>query len=77
MTAGKVLHVEMPLLSGDKIVSIIRGNDFSTLPVIYFSGRPSRELAAFAARTQPADYSTKGDGLHVLVEKIRALVPVR
>lgn len=69
-----VMDIEMPLLSGDRIVSIIRGNDFSTLPVVYFSSKPSKDLAAFAAKTQPADYSTKDSGLHVLVEKIRGLV---
>ena len=66
-----VMDVDMPLLPGDRIVSIIRGNNLSTLPVVYFSGRPARELAALAAKTQPAAYTQKEGGLPALVEKIR------
>ena len=67
-----VMDIEMPLLSGDKIISIIRGNEFSTLPVVYFSGKPSTELACLAAKTQPACHVTKEQGLPALAEKIRA-----
>ena len=65
-----VMDIEMPLLSGDRIVSIIRGNDFSALPVIYFSSKPDHILAALAAKTQPATYSSKAKGLPALVQKI-------
>lgn len=67
-----VMDIDMPLLSGDKIVSIIRGNEFSTLPVVYFSGKPSNELAAFSAKTQPAAHVQKGQGLQALADKIRS-----
>jgi CheY-like chemotaxis protein len=67
-----VMDIDMPLLSGDKIVSIIRGNEFSTLPVVYFSGKSPTELAAFAAKTQPASHVQKDQGLPALVEKLRA-----
>jgi DNA-binding response OmpR family regulator len=70
-----VMDVDMPLLTGDKIVSIIRGNEFSTLPVIYFSGKPAGELAVMTSRTQPAAYVRKEDGLTELVRKIMALAP--
>lgn len=66
-----VMDIDMPLLSGDRIVSIIRGNDFSTLPVIYFSGKPEHLLAAMAAKSQPALFTTKDKGLPALVQKIR------
>lgn len=66
-----VMDVDMPLLSGDRIVSIIRGNEFSTLPVVYFSGKPDHLLAAMAAKTQPASFTTKEKGLPALVQKIR------
>ena len=66
-----VMDVDMPLLSGDRIVSIIRGNQFSTLPVIYFSSKPDHILAALAAKTQPATYTSKNSGLPALVQKIR------
>ncbi len=46
-----VMDVDMPMLSGDKIVSIIRGNEFSTLPVIFFSGKPDHLLAAMASKS--------------------------
>jgi CheY-like chemotaxis protein len=65
-----VMDIDMPLLSGDRIVSIIRGNDFSTLPVIYFSGKPDHILAALAAKTQPATFMSKDKGLPALVQKI-------
>jgi CheY-like chemotaxis protein len=65
-----VMDVDMPLLTGNRIMAIIRGNEFSTLPVIYFSSKPERELAAIAATTQPAAYSPKDSGLPALVEKI-------
>jgi DNA-binding response OmpR family regulator len=67
-----LMDVEMPLLAGDKIVSIIRGNEFSALPVIYFSARPATELAVIAAKTQPAAYVRKEQGLAELVRKIIA-----
>jgi len=66
-----VMDIDMPLLSGDRIVSIIRGNDFSTLPVIYFSSKPEHVLAATAAKTLPATFTTKDKGLPALVQKIR------
>lgn len=71
-----VMDIDMPLLSGDKIVSIIRGNEFSTLPVIYFSGKPTEELAAFAAKTQPASHVRKDQGLAALVDRIKSYVSV-
>ncbi len=40
-----VMDIDMPRLPGDKIVSIIRANEFSTLPVIFFSGK-SKDLLA-------------------------------
>lgn len=67
-----VMDIDMPLLSGDKIISIIRGNEFSTLPVVYFSSKPADELAGFAAKTQPAAHVHKGQGLPALAEKIRS-----
>ena len=66
-----VMDVDMPLLSGDRIVSIIRGNEFSTLPVIFFSSKPDHILAALAAKTQPASFTSKNKGLPALVQKIR------
>ena len=54
-----VMDVDMPMLSGDRIVSIIRGNEFSTLPVIFFSGKPDHILAGMAAKVQPASYCRK------------------
>jgi DNA-binding response OmpR family regulator len=68
-----VMDVDMPLLAGDKIVSIIRGNEFSTLPVIYFSSKPESALAAMAVKSRPATYSTKDNGLPALVIKIREM----
>ena len=65
-----VMDIEMPLLSGDRIVSIIRGNEFSTLPVIYFSSKPAKALAEFAEKTQPAAFVNKDQGLPALVAKI-------
>ncbi len=67
-----VMDVDMPLLSGDRIISIIRGNEFSTIPVVYFSGKPDHVLAGMAAKTQPASYTSKENGLPALVQKIRA-----
>lgn len=66
-----VMDVDMPLLSGDRIVSIIRGNEFSTLPVIFFSSKPDHILAAMAAKSLPASFSPKTQGLPALVQKIR------
>ena len=68
-----VMDVDMPLLSGDRIVSIIRGNEFSTIPVIYFSGKSEHFLAGIAAKTQPATFTTKEKGLPALVQKIRQM----
>ena len=68
-----VMDIDMPLLSGDKIVSIIRGNEFSTLPVVYFSGKAEHILASMAAKTQPATFTTKEKGLPALVQKIRLI----
>jgi CheY-like chemotaxis protein len=67
-----VMDVDMPLLSGDRIMSIIRGNEFSTLPVIYFSGKPEHLLAEMAAKTQPATFTSKDKGLPALVQKINS-----
>lgn len=65
-----IMDIDMPLLSGDRIVSIIRGNDFSALPVIYFSSKPDHVLAAMAAKTLPATFTSKDNGLPALVQKI-------
>jgi hypothetical protein len=59
------------LLSGDRIISIIRSNEFSTLPVIYFSSKPDHILAALASKSQPASFTSKSKGLPALVQKIR------
>lgn len=72
-----IMDVDMPLLSGDRIVAIIRGNDFSTLPVIYFSSKPDAVLAAMVEKSLPATYSSKEKGLPALVEKIHASVASR
>jgi len=68
-----VMDIDMPLLSGDRIMSIIRGNEFSTLPVIYFSSKPDKVLAALASKSQPASFVSKSQGLPALVQKIRQL----
>lgn len=72
-----VMDVDMPLLSGDKIVSIIRGNEFSTLPVVFFSGKSAQELSTLAAKTQPASYIRKEQGIPALIQKINAVVAAR
>lgn len=66
-----VMDIDMPLLPGDRIVSIIRGNDFSALPVIYFSSKPDSILAALTDKSQPASFTSKSNGLPALVQKIR------
>lgn len=66
-----VMDVEMPLLSGDQMVSIIRKNDLSTLPVVYFSSKPDHIIAAISAKTQPSTFTSKQKGLPALVEKIK------
>ena len=65
-----VIDVDMPMLSGDRIVSIIRGNEFSTLPVIFFSSKPDHLLAGLASKMQPASFVSKNRGLPALVQKI-------
>lgn len=72
-----VMDIDMPLLSGDKIVSIIRGNEFSMLPVIFFSAKPLHELSTHAAKTQPADYVQKEQGMAALLQKIVSLTSGR
>ena len=67
-----VMDIDMPLLSGDKIVSIIRSNEFSTLPVVFFSAKPSSMLAALVAKTQPASHVTKDQGLQALADRIKS-----
>lgn len=71
-----VMDVDMPLLSGDRIISIIRGNEFSTLPVIYFSSKPDHLLAAMAEKTMPATYTSKDKGFPALVQKIRETIAI-
>ena len=66
-----VIDVDMPLLSGDRLISIIRGNEFSTLPVIFFSSKPDHLLAAMASKSPPATFTSKSSGLPALVQKIR------
>ena len=66
-----VMDIDMPLLTGDRIMTIIRGNEFSTLPVIYFSGKPETVLAALALKSKPASFISKSRGLPALVQKIR------
>jgi len=66
-----VMDIDMPLLAGDRIVSIIRGNEFSTLPVIFFSSKSEHILASMAAKSFPATYTAKDKGLPALVLKIR------
>ena len=65
-----VIDIDMPMLSGDRIVSIIRGNEFSTLPVIFFSGKAEHLLAGMASKVQPASFVSKNNGLPALVQKI-------
>lgn len=69
-----VMDIDMPLLTGDKIVSILRANEFSKLPVIYFSGKPERELEILSARTSQASYVHKNQGLQVLAAKITSVI---
>jgi DNA-binding response OmpR family regulator len=69
-----VMDIDMPLLTGDRIVSIIRGNNFSTLPVIFFSGKAEHQLASMAAKAAPAAYVQKEHGLGALVDKINAII---
>lgn len=69
-----LMDVDMPLLTGDRIMSIIRGNEFSTLPVIFFSSKPREQLTSIAARCLPADYVQKSDGISALAKKITEVV---
>ena len=69
-----IMDIDMPLLSGDKIVGIIRSQDFSTTPVIFFSGKPVPELLSVARRTAPADYVRKEDGFPALLAKINTFL---
>jgi len=65
-----VMDLDMPLLAGDKIVSIMRTHDFSTIPVVFFSGKPESRLATIVATLPGSTYVLKSAGLEALLAKI-------
>lgn len=67
-----VIDVDMPLLSGDRIVGVLHGHEFTGIPVIFFSGKPAAELAALTNKHPGSTYVRKESGLPALLEKIRS-----
>jgi DNA-binding response OmpR family regulator len=65
-----VMDVDMPLLPGDRIVTIMRTHDLTSTPVIFFSGKPESRLAMITASLPGSSYVTKGAGLGALLAKI-------
>jgi CheY-like chemotaxis protein len=68
-----VMDVEMPLLPGDRIAAILRGNDYGAIPVVFFSGRPHDELRAIVEKTPCSSFVHKESGLPSLLERIKTV----
>lgn len=69
-----IMDVDMPLLSGDRIMAILRNHDFIGMPVVFFSGKPVTQLMALTADHPSSSYVTKESGLPALLEKINAVI---
>lgn len=70
-----LMDVDMPLLTGDKIVSILRSHGYTGVPVIFFSAQPANVLASLAEQLPRSAYVLKDRGLGALVERIRQILP--
>lgn len=67
-----VMDVDMPLLSGDRIVAVLHSHEFTGIPIIFFSGKSPQELAALTSKHPGSTYVRKESGLPVLLQKIRS-----
>lgn len=70
-----VLDVKMPLLSGDKVIEILKKYRFSgEIPVILFSDLGEDELERMAQSTEAAGYIKKSGDLAPLADEIERLL---
>jgi CheY-like chemotaxis protein len=57
-----LLDVNMPTLTGDRLISILKRNDMAaSIPVVFFSGSDDSTLREMARRCGAAGYIRKGD----------------
>ena len=70
-----ILDVMMPFLSGDSVAEIFKGNEStSSIPILYASGKPERELQALVAETGTDGYLTKPFGPAKVLQAVRAVL---
>lgn len=70
-----VLDVRMPLLSGDKVIEILKKYRFSSdIPVILYSDLDESELDDMARRTRAAGFIKKTGDLALLAAEIERLL---
>ena len=72
-----LLDINMPLLSGEKIVPLIKNNRKNDVKIILYSDLPESELARIAEETGADGYITKSRSKEEIVEKVRSAIEGR
>ena len=70
-----VLDISMPLLTGDRIASVLsRQEFFARTPIIFFSGEAPERIEHIARQFPSASSVSKQSGLDSLVERIQSIL---
>ena len=70
-----LMDVMMPMLAGDSTVRILKNSEFtSTIPIVYISSKPAKELVKMVAETGVDGYLCKPFSDADLLAKVRSLI---
>jgi len=80
LTAGKkpslmLIDVTMPLVEGDTLVKVLKGNtETKGIPILFYSSKTEQELQVLVAATGADGYLTKAASPAELINAIREFV---
>ena len=67
-----LMDVELPTMTGDKLVEMVKGSGLAACPMVLFSNRRSEaELATLARQCGASGYIRKPDDVALIGEQIR------
>ena len=71
-----LIDVDMPALTGDRVVQAIRRYELDHCAIVFYSARPENELQLLVAKTGAAGFIPKDIGGSELGRRVEAWLPV-
>jgi CheY-like chemotaxis protein len=66
-----LIDVNMPAVTGDKVVEFARRAEIPTCPIVLFSDRPEAELSQLVAQCGASGYIRKGEDVGSLADRVQ------